>query len=240
MKHVITPHRPVRRALISLALVIALGLAFFVALDYGRWKAAYDVMTATGEQRSLVEEVQALRKQNRKLGYEVARLERVADIDRHAKSRHHQQLVELQGEVAALRKEIGFYREVVGATRIQSGPQVRGIRVRPLDGPGADGERFGFKLVMTHVTKDNNVASGKLRFNVRGELGGKPKAFGFADIVETGPESLSFKFKHFHLFEGTLRMPKGFEPRQIRLAVEGERRGKLLQEAVYDWAAVLN
>ena len=74
MKLVITRHRPVRKALISIVLLVAVVLALGVAMDYGHWKSIARAMVSTGEKRSLLEEVVALRRENEALHYEVAQI----------------------------------------------------------------------------------------------------------------------------------------------------------------------
>ncbi len=236
MKLVITPHRPVRKALITFALLGIVGLALLIAIDYGQWKSIASAMVSTGEKRSLLKEVIALRRENETLAYDNARLRRAAEIAAHARQENHAQLVSLQSQVAALGSEIEFYRDVVGATEIDAGPRVNGIQIRALEGDG----RYAYKLVMTHVSKDDRTAEGTLQVDVRGEIKGQRKALEFADIVESGPGALGFKFKHFHLFEGTLKMPAGFVPRQIHLAVREQSRRNRTHEETYDWASVLN
>lgn len=236
MKLVITPHRPVRKALISVALLAAVTLAILVALDYGHWQSIARATVSTGEKRSLLEEAVALRKENAALHYENTRLRRATEIDGHARREHHEQLVRLEAQIAALSREVEFYRDVVGATEVNAGPRVNGIQIKALEGDG----RYAYKLVMTHVSKDDRTAEGLLRVDVRGEFEGQRKALGFDEIVESGPGTLGFKFKHFHLFEGTLKMPPGFVPRQIHLAVQEKSRRRSAHEETYDWAAVLN
>ena len=74
MKLVITPHRPVRKALIAVGLTLAVLLAVVVALDYGHWRAIAGAMVSTGEKRSLLEEAVTLRRENERLRFQLARL----------------------------------------------------------------------------------------------------------------------------------------------------------------------
>lgn len=236
MKLVITPHRPVRKALITLALVVSVILALGVALDYGHWKSILAGMVSTGEKRTLLQEVVSLRRDNERLRDELARLRREQEINQYARKDNHEQMVRLQAEIADSRKEVEFYRDVVGATGVDPGPRVKGLQVRSLEGPG----RYSYKLVMTHVNKDDRMAEGRLQFNVRGEQDGKRKNLSFKELFESGPNSLEFNFKHFYLFEGTLKIPGGFVPRQVQVGVVEKARRNSVHEQTYDWASVLN
>ena len=150
MKLVITRHRPVRNTLISIVLLGSVVLALGIAMDYGHWKSIARAMVSTGEKRSLLEEVVALRRENETLHFEVAQMRRAAEVNRHAGKDNHQQLVRLQSDAAALKSEVDFYRDVVGTTEVDTGPRVKGLKIKTLEGDG----RYRYKLVITHVNKD--------------------------------------------------------------------------------------
>ena len=94
------------------------------------------------------------------------RLRRTAEVNRHARKDNHEQLVRLQSDAAGLKSEVDFYRDVVGATEGDKGPRVKGLKIKTLEGDG----RYRYKLVITHVNKDDRMAEGGLTFDIRGEL----------------------------------------------------------------------
>ena len=94
VKLVITPHRPVRKALIAVGLTLAVLLAVVVALDYGHWRAIAGAMVSTGEKRSLLDEAVTLRRENERLRFQLARLRRTEEIHRSAREENHDLLVE--------------------------------------------------------------------------------------------------------------------------------------------------
>ena len=236
MKLVITQHRPLRRALTAAAYIGAAVLAVAIALDYGHWKYIAEAMVSTDKKRTLLQEVAQMRSERESLEFEIARLRRGEDINRQTREDNHQQLVILQSEIAALNQELEFYRDIVGAAEVNSGPKVKGLQFKTLVGDG----RFSYRLVLTYVDKDDRLAEGKLNIGFRGEFEGQRKALTFSDVIESGPDSLSFKFKHFRLFEGTIKMPQGFVPHQIQVAVRNKRSSKGSFSEMYDWASVLN
>ncbi|MEQ8662994.1 MAG: hypothetical protein RLW62_19440, partial [Gammaproteobacteria bacterium] len=143
MKLVITPHRPWRKALIVIGATLAASLAVAIALDYGHWRAIAGAMVSTGEKRLLLDEAATLRADNERLRFEVARLRRAEEINRSAREENHDLLVDAQGELAAMKREVQFYRDAIGSVEVGAGPRVGGIQVKPLDGVG----RYGYKLV---------------------------------------------------------------------------------------------
>ena len=236
MKLVVTHHRPVRKMAVRAVGVIVAVVAVLIAFDYGHWKSIANAMISTGEKRSLLQEVVELRQKNESLEDEIVALRRAETVSAHSRKDNHAKLVASQSRIAELESEIEFYRNVVGGTAIGSGPRVKGIQIRELEGSG----RYRYKLVLTHVSKSNGLAEGSLKLGIRGELEGKNASLDYADVVESGPSSLNFKFKHFHLFEGTLKIPESFVPRQIQLALNHGKRKSNLKPQVYDWASVLN
>ena len=236
MRLVITPHRPLRKILIAIAGAIGVALAIAIALDYGHWKAIAGSMVSTGKKRTLLEEVRDLRSENERLQFELVRLRRGEEVNRHTRQENHAQLIEVQNQLAALNQELDFYRDILGSTDAVDGPKVKGLQVKPLPGTG----RYGYKIILTHVDRDDRVAEGALKVGFSGELNGGRTTLAYDDAVESGPEKLDFKFKHFRLFEGTLKMPEGFVPQQVHVDIRRKNRRSGGFRKTYDWASVLN
>ena len=236
MRLVVTEHRPLRRGLIIVCSVAAVALAIAVALDYGHWKSIAQAMISTGEKRSLLEEVATLRSDNEEFRFEVARLRREAGIDEAARTENHREIVKLQAQIADLSNELAFYRDVLGATEMEQGPRLRGVRFNALD---ADGQ-YAYRFILTHVDKNNSVAEGRLKVDIVGQLKGEKRALAFSDVSEDDAVSLAFKFKHFQMFQGTMKMPTDFQPEQITIAVQGRGRRQAESPQTYNWAKVLN
>jgi hypothetical protein len=236
MQLVIKPHRPLRKVLIGIALAVAGLLSAAIAFDYGHWQHILAGSDSTELQRALREELQQLREENEELRYALTRLQRAAEIDTVSRRDNHRELVAMQKEAADLKRELAFFREVMGATEVESRTQVKGVQVRSLGTRG----HFGYRLVLTHVDKDDKTAEGRLRIALSGTLRGQKKALGFAELNEAGPAELSFKFKHFRLIEGTLKLPEGFVPRLLTVDLYNTTPTRGTVSETYDWAAVLN
>ncbi len=236
MKLIIKQHRPLRRALLAVACIGGGLLALAITVDYGHWASIATAMVKTGRKGSLLEEVQQLREENTALQYEMARMIRTAQINKYSRRDDHAELVELQARLAAVNREIEFYRDVLGQTEVETKTQVKGVQLTQL----ADQGRYSYRLVLTHVDKDNKLAEGSLRIQLKGEQGGTERALKFDEFADSGPQNLSFKFKHFRLFEGTIHLPDGFVPRELMVAVHNTAPIRAAVTETYDWAAVLN
>ncbi|MGE0857939.1 MAG: DUF6776 family protein [Gammaproteobacteria bacterium] len=235
MKLVIRQHRPLRRVLIGCGIALATLLLAGLVLDIGGWRDYARAVVARGDGDTGGAELERLREENGALRFQIARLERSEEIARTARSDSQAQFVQLQAEVAGLRREIEFYRDVVGAADTAAGPRVKGVQLKPL----ADVGRFGFRVILAHIDVNDREAEGSVRLAVKGEIKGQAKSLG-TEVIEAGSASLNFKFKHFRMVEGVLRLPEGFVPRQITVAVQGRMPAASSSSETYDWAAVLN
>lgn len=236
MKLVIKQHRPLRPLLIGCGIVLVTLLVVAMVVDFGQLRSLARAMVPHVRAGAPGEEVAHLGEDNSALRYEVARLQRGQEIDKSARSDDHLQFVQMQAEVAKLKADIAFYRDVVGASDTDVGAQVKGIQLRPLDSPG----RFSYRLVLAHIDENDLVAEGSIRIAVKGELKGQNKTLTQGEVIEAGSDSLAFKFKHFRLFEGSLKLPDGFIPRQISVAVQSRIPAQSSSSETYDWASVQN
>jgi len=235
VKLVIRPHRPLRRASIITAVGIVLIAAVWFAFDLGGWKTVARAWVASDGERGVLDEIARLGDENSDLRYELKRSQRALEVNRVAHHDSHVELVELQSQIDELERELAFYRDVLGAAESEMGPRVKGLQIRPL----GEERRFAYRLVLIHLDENDRAAEGSLRIGLQGRLMGSDKTLGFSEVVDSGPEQLVFKFKHFRMFEGTWRLPEGFEPRRIKVAVQSRIPPGGSSET-YDWAAVLN
>ena len=236
MKLVIKPYRPLRKASVYILLFMIVSLAVLYASDYGFWRSLSNVMKSNEGFKGLLVEVDSLREENSQLYADIAKFNRTDEISKQLRKNNHSELVRLQDEVATLSGELDFYRDIVRSAEIDDGPRVKGLQIKTLRGES----RFGYKIVMTYITKQHRFAEGRLLIVFRGELAGNEKNLKFHELVESGKKSLKFKFKHFHLFEGTLKMPEKFVPLQVQVSVADSRGRQYRQDSTYDWVSVLN
>ncbi|MEM7468703.1 MAG: DUF6776 family protein [Pseudomonadota bacterium] len=236
MKLVVKQHRPVRRATIILFFLLGATLAVAVAFNYGKWNHILSTLDRSQSKAGLIEENIELKQQVDELESEIARNRRVIDIDKNARIDYQKSVTALETDIANLESELGFYREIFASTEAESGPQVRGFRITDFDGE----RRYQYRLVLTHVTKDDRVADGNVAVEFRGKKDGKEHWVRLGQIAQDGADPLSFKFKHFRRIEGIMELPEGFLPRDIYVAVHQSGRSKLSFNEVYKWKSVVN
>lgn len=236
MKLVIKPHRPRQRILIVLGSLAVVAVAINVAFHYGHWQSIGRSMGAATGKRGLMEELVDLRREKEALVESNAKLNRSVEIDRHARDDYQKTVSSLQSEIADLKLELAFYRDIVSSTEADRGPLVRGFKLRDYGGKG----RFQYRLVLTHVNKDDKVANGHVDVEIRGREGSSRKRLALAEVSEPDSGDLAFNFKHFRRIEGVLQLPDDFAPEEVRVAVYEEGRKKSSFNKTYDWAKIVN
>ena len=121
MKLVIKPHRPRQRVLIVVGLVIVTAAAVGIAFHYGQWRSIVSAMGAATHKRGIMDDYLALKHDNEAYAEEVAELRQTVDVDRHARVEYQKTVSKLQTEIAELKRELAFYRDVLSSTKPDQG-----------------------------------------------------------------------------------------------------------------------
>ena len=235
MRLVVRPHRPTRQFLLATISIALVALAGWILLDYGQWQAIYERMATSTEQKELWQHNRVLQRQNSELSQKLDVVQRSAKIDEQAYGHLRDTVAQLQAKIQELTEELEFYRGILASTRNGRGLQVQGMRVEPL----AEAGRYRFKLVLTHVVKDDIVAKGTITVAFEGAQSGEPKRLMLRDIRGPDTSDLSFKMQHFRSIEGTFELPRGFSPKQVRVAVSQKGRSAKI-ERTFVWAQLMD
>jgi Family of unknown function (DUF6776) len=236
MKLVIRPHRPRQRVLMAVGWLILVTGAVAVAFHYGEWRSIVQSMGAASLKRGIMDDYVDVRQQNEQLVTEVAKLHRSVEIDQYARVDYQKTVSVLQSEIADLKLELAFYRDILSSTEAAKGPLVRGFKLRDYGGSG----RFQYRLVLTNVNKDDKVANGYVDVEIRGHRSGAEQRLELADVAELDSGDLAFNFKHFRRIEGVLQLPDGFAPEEVHVVVYEDGRKKSSFNKIYNWAKLIN
>ena len=113
---------------------------------------------------------------------------------------------------------------------------IQGLRVERI----GDSNHYRYKLVLTHVVKDDRATKGTVTISFDGSIDSAPHEFDLTDIAGEPKGQLEFEFKHFRRLEGTFVLPTEFEPRELSvLARERGRRGEVV-ERFFSWQQLVN
>jgi hypothetical protein len=235
MKLVIKPHRPRQRLLAIVGFVMLSVTAVGIAFHFGQWRSIVSTMTDVTRKRGIMEDYLGVKKQNKQFVSQVAGLKQTLEVDRFARVENRKTISELQTEVVNLKRELAFYRDVISSTKPDKGPQVRGFKLRDVGGDG----RFQYRLVLTHVNKDDRVSRGRVDVEISGQDKGRKQYLDLARVAEADSGDLAFNFKHFRRIEGLMRLPSNFSPEKVHVAVYEDGQKKSSFKKTYDWVKLI-
>ena len=236
MKLVIKPHRPRQRVLFSVGLGVLVVGAVAIAFHYGHWRSIVNSMSVASLKRGIMDDYVDLKQHNKELQKASAKLQKIVEIDKFARADYQKTISSLQSEIADLKLELAFYRDILSSTVAATGPHVQGFKLRDYGGDG----RFQYRLVLTHVNKDDKVADGYVDVEIRGRRSGAVQRLALGDIAERDSGDLTFNFKHFRRIEGVLQLPVDFAPEEVHVVVYEHDRKKSSFNKIYDWGKIIN
>ncbi|MDH5632403.1 MAG: hypothetical protein OEZ10_05335 [Gammaproteobacteria bacterium] len=206
------------------ALVVVLGGTGLY--NYGLNTAGFKKMLANQQVSSLESRVTALQEENQDLRDALARAERTLQMDQTAYQELEGTLAGSSGEIAKLREELNFYRNIISPPNKKGGLRIQSMKLEPTRKNG----EFSYKLVLIQALTHEQTIRGDAKFEVTGMQAGKTATISF-------PESkpIDVNFRYFQDVEGKLALPGNFEPRQIRVQVTTRGRNAQTVEAVYTW-----
>ena len=131
-----------------------------------------------------------------------------------------------------LRKELEFYRGIVSPGEVKHGLRVQQFNLEPGQEPGS----FAFNLTLTQVKRNDRYVTGAIEISVQGVEDGEDKVLPFEQLLVGDQKDLKYRFRYFQHFEGMIRIPADFQPRQIsiRLSPRGKGQPPGIEEVV-EW-----
>lgn len=180
--------------------------------DFGRQQAGFDSHTRGSRVQLLEERLEDMQGQRDRLRLQAAKLERAAQIDRSAVSLVQEELKSLQDERARLHKRVQFLEGLVSGD--MSLLQLDQFLLSKTE----DGNSFGFAFTVSKRVKDSEKVRGLVELTVSGQLQGEARELGFKSLGVDKPMKMGFS--HFQKFQGELKLPVGFIPRELRVTVK--------------------
>lgn len=201
------------------------------AFEFGRLRAGFNATDSERARLRAEGEIDSLTRENRELRERIALLERSSEIDREAREQVQGNLSAMQDEVLELREELAFYRGIVSPDDAQAGLRIQSFRISNRQ----DSDLYRFRLVLIQAIKHDRRATGRVEVTVHGVRDGEPVSIPLRELVTGEMEEISYSFKYFQDFEGDLRMPAGFTPVRVDVAVlPGGRAADAIRRTL-DW-----
>lgn len=245
MKHriVITRHRPWLRTALIGGGAFALAMSAWGLYRYTRATTVSDFQSARleveslrAERRELTQSLRASRAEADQLRDQVAYVERSQDIDSQACTSVRESLGKLQAEVSDLREQLAFYRGIVSPEQSKAGVRVYDLKVLPGTAPGV----YKYDLVLIQSVRHDRRIGGKVVLQLDGTQSGAKRRYSLDELAVGGTQSLLFSFKYFEEFSGEFRLPQGFAPATVTVALEPSVAGAPKVEDQFEWGKVFS
>ena len=200
-------------SLAGMALIVA--FLIWTAFQYGQRVAGYDkgeAMTYIDDLQQQLEDEQA---QNTESTRQAAMLERNSVIDDGATEQLKKSLGEAQAESLELKKELSFYKSIISPESEKRSLAVQTIQLKPGQNGG-----YKYKIMVSQRGRNDRFARGSIEVSVEGSQDGVATTYKLKELSSDVTKPITFGFKYFQNFEGTMTIPGSFRPEFMRVQVK--------------------
>lgn len=232
-EYVVVRHRRGRR-LRRTSILLAFSLAF-ATLGYtiGMAQGGFRFSTVLQTRESLRSELDAVRQNYTEARQSLINLERGRSIDEQALARARRTIADLETEIADLKADLTFYRNIMAPSEVSDGLQVDRLQLRA----SRQDDGYGFRLVLTQVGDNNSYIAGVVAVNIIGTRRGEKEVIALRDLSDDVEDlGVKFRFRFFQDIEGYLRVPDDFEPLEVQVVAQAQGRKSSQAERTFEWA----
>lgn len=227
-KLVVRPHKPDnRKREIGLWLLLA-GTVFFVGILLGM--QLFD--QAMVDKRQQADELEVLQVQFGEISQKLANAELASNVDRVALEYVRQLVTSLQSEMAVDEEELGLYRNLLQEGGSESGLLIGELLLKQ----HSEQEGITYRLVVQQKEKKLKRIKVSIKIDVVGVQDGKEVTISLENVDDQLKQSpIKTEFKYFHVVEGVLKIPSGFQPRVIAVSLMKVGVSSSQVERQFDW-----
>lgn len=231
-KSIVVEHKPARRLLLSVAVLLLLLAASAIAYWQGGRMLEADFEKLETEYRVTAEQLDVVSEKYRNASQQLTNQTVGAEVDRQAVEEVRSAVREHKQTIAELSEEITFYKGLMAPTDREKGLGIRGWEVYATSNP----QRFQFKLIVQQLAIKHQLLTGSITAVIDGTLNGIETTLSLHDISEEiDKRDIILRFKYFQYIEGEFTLPVGFIPEQIDLAARATKPNKVQIEKQYAW-----
>jgi uncharacterized coiled-coil protein SlyX len=235
-KLVIKHHNPLHIFAVIVISCAVITITTWVLLDESQWSYIKSRLTEANKNKELWQDNQGMNNTIVKLEDRIIMLERTAQLDRQTIENLQGGMIKQQDEVYTLKKELEFYQGIMAAAGEFSGLSIQGLRIEATSQPRS----YYFKLILTHVSKSDKIAAGRLSILLEGVQDDTPRTIDILELTLSRSLPLVFKFSSFERIEGSIMLPDGFVAH--RVIVRARQEGKKMTpeiERIFDWTEAM-
>lgn len=235
-KLVIKHHNPLHIFAVIVISCVVITITTWVVLDESQWSYIKSRLTEAKKNKELWQENQIMNNTIVKLEDRIIMFERTAQLDRQTIENLQGGMIKQQDEVYTLKKELEFYQGIMAAAGESRGLSIQGLRIEETSQPRS----YYFKLILTHVSKSDKMAAGRLSILLEGVQDDIPRTIDIRELTLSRSLSLVFKFSSFERIEGSIMLPDGFVAHRVivRARQEGKKTTPEI-ERIFDWTEAM-
>jgi hypothetical protein len=160
--------------------------------------------------------------------------ERGLQVSDEAKAALQRDLEARTDEMNAMRADLSFFQKFTGGGNVDA-LGVQEVLIQSTPEPRV----FNFRFALSQNLKRGTMARGRINFTVSGTLNGKIKRLKYSELVGEGnSDKLTYEFKYFQLFDGTIFLPEGFTPSAVNVRMQNDSGESAEKETA--WSKALN
>jgi len=162
---------------------------------------------------------------------ELSRVALSAEVDTAALEKSRLGMIGLQRQIYQRDEELKLYREL-----LQDNNQPKGLSVGGLSLVALEDGRIRYRWVARQKTAKMKTLSVYAEMWVLGRQGEEEVSLSLADLDEEVKRlPIKLEFKYFSINQGILKLPEGFEPEQVRVALRYTWMDKTQSDQKFDW-----
>lgn len=162
---------------------------------------------------------------------ELTRVALSAEVDAAALEKSRLGMIGLQRQIYQRDEELKLYREL-----LQDNNQPKGLSVGGLSLVALEDGRIRYRWVARQKTAKMKTLSVYAEMWVLGRQGEEEVSLSLADLDEEVKRlPIKLEFKYFSINQGILKLPEGFEPEQVRVALRYTWMDKTQFDQKFDW-----
>lgn len=225
-------YQPVYAWLVLSVVLVLLATGAYLLFESGIRYSGERVEQLTQQLGGLEGAYKVQQRANADLREQLTVLKRSSEIDRRAAREVRDEYAGLRETVMELRKQLTFYQNIVSPEDAGPGLKILKFHLEPAQEEGS----FFYSLTLTQVKRNERYVRGVVEMEIEGSENGEPKVLRFSKLAAGNSKALNFKFRYFQNFEGEIRIPPQFKPRQIRILLKprGRKQPPGIEETM-DW-----
>lgn len=228
---VVRSDSPRLRLVLLCAAAVLVPLLVYLAFEYGRQRAGYDLRESLAARADLKSQLRELQQSLREQRVQMAALESAKIGQTREREEVSRTIGELQAQVARQAQDLAFYKGVVGDGD-QAVVKIQQFQVVA----GAAPQHFTLKLVLARPVRPEDVVSGAVGLSVEGSQNKLPAARELAQLTADRKRELAFNFRYLQQLECEVELPAGFVPERVTVELRPARRGAEPLRQTFRWS----